>query len=81
MAFKYEPEKVCQKLRCKEMLIHVDNPDAGEGEESLFDPYDAVSFWCECTHKGRGPDGERVHIECCSVGTSRRCFVGIDSLV
>ena len=88
MPFKYDPTKVCQQLRCKEMLIHTDHTSDHTStatddatDEGLFDPYDAVAYWCECTQTGRGPDGERVHMDCCSLGTSRQCFVNIDSIV
>ena len=85
MTFKYDPSKICQKLRCKEMLIHVDKPERaedsiGSNEEGLFDHYDAVAYWCECTQTGRGPDGERVHMNCCSQGTRRECFIDINSI-
>jgi hypothetical protein len=81
MSLRFDPAKICQKLRCKEMLIHVDAPERAEADERLLDPYDAVAYWCECTQTGRGPDGERVHMDFCSLGTDRRCFVGIDDLV
>lgn len=80
MAPRYDPAKLCQNLRCKEMLIQVDTPHLAEDEENLLDPYDAVAYWCESTCTGRGPDGERAHMDCCSSGTDRRCFVGLANL-
>jgi hypothetical protein len=77
---RFDPTKICTKLRCKEMLIHVDNPEYGKDDLGLFDPYDAVAYWCDCTQTGRGPDGERVHVDACSCGTTRSCFVNIESL-
>lgn len=79
MPFQYDPMKVCQKLRCKEMFIH-DGTDTPEEHEHLLDDYDAVAYWCEETQTGRGPDGQQVHKTECSIGCSRSCFVGIESI-
>jgi hypothetical protein len=33
----------------------------------------ATEFWCECTSKGQGPDGDGVGLEECS-DPARTCF-------
>ncbi|MBI4584862.1 MAG: hypothetical protein HY717_12680 [Planctomycetes bacterium] len=75
---RFDPFKICQNLRCKEMMASGNNSEYER--EKLFDDFDAVAYWCACTQTGRGPDGQRVHRKECSVGTRRNCFVGIESL-
>ena len=58
----------CINLSCKSMLVY------GEGFESDPD-YQAgmVDFWCNCTAKGQGPDGEDVSMDLCS-NPERSCY-------
>ncbi len=62
----YRPR--CIHLYCKAMLVF------GEAFES--DPeYQAglTNFWCLCTSKEQGPDGDEVSLEMCS-NPERTCF-------
>jgi hypothetical protein len=62
----YRPR--CMNLYCKSMVVY------GEGFEQ--DPeYQAglTEFWCLCTSKGQGPDGDDVSLDQCS-RTDRECF-------
>ncbi len=55
-------------LCCKSMLVF--------GEDFESDPdYQAgmTDFWCVCTSKGQGPDGDSVSLELCSK-PERCCF-------
>ena len=74
---RLDPSQFCRHLRCKEMFAQ------GENElyhaQNLFDPYDATAFWCAKTQTGRGPDGKRAHVEECSPGCERPCFLGIEA--
>jgi MFS family permease len=45
-----------------------------------YDDFDATAYWCSKTQTPRGPDGERVHLESCSLGCTRACFVSLISL-
>jgi len=62
----YRPR--CKNLCCKSMMVF------GEAFESDPD-YQAgmVDFWCVCTTKGQGPDGDEVSLELCS-NPERECF-------
>jgi hypothetical protein len=63
---EYRPR--CKNLCCKSMLVY------GESFES--DPeYQAGTneFWCLCTSKGAGPDGDDVSLSQCS-NPERGCF-------
>lgn len=63
---EYKPR--CKFLLCKSMLVY------GEAFES--DPeYQAgiTDFWCQCTSKGQGPDGEYVALGDCS-DPQRTCY-------
>ena len=63
---EYKPR--CKFLCCKSMLVY------GEGFES--DPeYQAgmTDFWCQCTSKNPGPDGEHVGLAECS-DPQRSCY-------
>jgi hypothetical protein len=65
-ATPYRPR--CKNLYCKSMLVY--------GEAFLQDPEyqdGAVDFWCLCTSKGQGPDGDGVSLEECS-DPQRGCF-------
>jgi hypothetical protein len=37
--------------------------------------YDATAYWCTCTMKGLGPDGQPVHADRCGIGSGRLCCV------
>jgi hypothetical protein len=62
----YRPR--CKHLCCKSMLVF--------GEAFEADPdYQAgtTDFWCLCTSKGQGPDGDGVSLPQCSE-PGRSCF-------
>jgi hypothetical protein len=62
----YRPR--CRNLYCKSMLVY--------GEAFEQDPeYQAgmTEFWCMCTSKGIGPDGNEVTLSVCS-DPQRGCF-------
>ncbi len=62
----YRPR--CMHLYCKSMAVY------GEGFE--MDPeYQGgmTEFWCLCTSRGQGPDGDGVSLEECST-PERSCF-------
>jgi hypothetical protein len=62
----YRPR--CKHLCCKSMLVY--------GESFMMDPdYQAgtMEFWCSCTTKTLGPDGNSVSLEECS-DSGRSCF-------
>ena len=62
----YRPR--CKNLYCKAMLVY--------GESFEMDPeYQAgmTEFWCLCTSKGQGPDGEEVSLAECT-NPERRCY-------
>lgn len=62
----YRPR--CLHLYCKAMAVH--------GEDFEQDPeYQAgvMEFWCLCTSRGQGPDGDGVSLEeCCN--PERSCY-------
>lgn len=62
----------CSHLRHKGMYV-TSVPDPLDTEHGGH--YDATAFWCTCTMKGLGPDGEPVHAERCIVGSGRGCCV------
>jgi hypothetical protein len=37
-------------------------------EARFFDPYDATAYWCTCTQKALGPDGNPVNPDSCRSG-------------
>lgn len=58
----------CKHLCCKSMLVW--------GESFQLDPeYQAggTEFWCLCTSKSQGPDGDGASLEECS-SPERSCF-------
>jgi len=58
----------CKFLLCKSMLTY--------GEAFETDPeYQAgiTDFWCQCTSKAQGPDGEHVALAECS-NPQRECY-------
>ena len=63
---EYRPR--CMNLSCKSMLVY------GEGFEQDPDYQDGLTeFWCVCTSRGQGPDGDGVSLEECS-NAERPCF-------
>ena len=82
MSARFDPAKVCQKLRCKEMLIFVDHPEfpGNDADADLYGSHDGTCYWCQFTQTGRGPDGEPAHLADCALGTARSCFVSLDSI-
>ena len=63
---EYKPR--CKFLLCKSMLVY------GEAFESDPDYQAGVTdFWCQCTSKGQGPDGEYVDLSDCS-DPQRSCY-------
>jgi hypothetical protein len=63
---EYRPR--CKNLCCKSMLVY------GEAFEQDPDYRDGMTeFWCLCTSKGMGPDGDEVSLARCS-DTGRGCF-------
>jgi hypothetical protein len=62
----YRPR--CKHLYCKSMLVY--------GEAFATDPdfqAGTTEFWCLCTSKAQGPDGDGVSLEDCS-DPQRSCF-------
>jgi hypothetical protein len=62
----YRPR--CRNLYCKSMMVF--------GEDFENDPdYQAglTEFWCLCTSKGQGPDGDEVSLVQCSL-PERSCY-------
>jgi hypothetical protein len=58
----------CSHLRHKGMYVtSVPDPD----ERNFYDRYDATAYWCTCTQKSRGPDGQVAHADTCKPG--REC--------
>jgi hypothetical protein len=63
---EYRPR--CKFLLCKSMLVY--------GEAFETDPeYQAgiTDFWCQCTSRAQGPDGEHVALAECSE-PQRTCY-------
>ncbi len=62
----YRPR--CKNLYCKSMMVF--------GEDFESDPEyveGMTEFWCLCTSKGQGPDGDSVSLPLCS-DPQRGCF-------
>lgn len=58
----------CMYLHCKAMMVY------GEAFESDPDFQAGLTdFWCQCTQKPSGPDGEEVSLDLCS-DSQRGCF-------
>lgn len=58
----------CSHLRHKGMYVFAElTPEAAEYRED----FDATAFWCVCTQRAFGPDGEPVSAEQC--GSARGC--------
>jgi hypothetical protein len=50
-------------------VMTVPDPD----EFKFYDPYDATHYWCTCTQKALGPDGQPVHPSTCHHAGARSC--------
>ena len=62
----YRPR--CKNLYCKSMLVY------GEAFETDPEYQDGLTeFWCLCTSKSAGPDGDDVSLTQCSL-PERGCF-------
>lgn len=63
---EYRPR--CIHLCCKSMMVF--------GENFMSDPeFEAgmTEFWCTCTSKNQGPDGDLVSLESCTE-SERSCY-------
>jgi hypothetical protein len=60
----------CTHLRHKGMYV-TSVPDPGEA--AFCGTYDATAYWCTCTMKGLGPDGQPVHADRCGAHSGRPC--------
>lgn len=58
---------VCAHLRHKSMYVAA----APDDHQRFYDAYDATAYWCTCTMKSIGPDGQPVHQDACKPG--REC--------
>jgi hypothetical protein len=59
----------CTHLRHKGMYVTTPH-----GEDPGVASYaGATAFWCTCTMKGLGPDGEPVSLDRCTMGGGRAC--------
>jgi len=63
----------CSHLRHKGMYV-TSVPDTDE--PGLYGGYDATAYWCTCTMKGLGPDGQPVRPDVCQIGSGRGCCSG-----
>lgn len=65
MSSRHVTERHCAHLRHKGMYVLPDHAqDADDYQEHLG----ASSFWCVCTQKAFGPDGQPVSPEGCCAG-------------
>jgi hypothetical protein len=62
----------CSHLRHKGMYV-LTTPDPGESDPTSYSG--ATAYWCTCTMKGLGPDGQPVSADRCLVGSGRGCCV------
>lgn len=58
----------CRNLSCKSMQVYGENFERDPEYIPGF-----TDFWCACTSKGQGPDGEHVSLEACS-DPQRGCY-------
>ncbi len=58
----------CASLRHKGMYV-TSVSDADEAR--VYDRFDATAYWCTCTQKAWGPDGEPANADSCKSG--REC--------
>jgi hypothetical protein len=63
-------EAHCSHLRHKGMYV-LTTPDPGA--DAFGARPGATAFWCTCTMKGLGPDGEPVSVDRCALSASRGC--------
>jgi len=61
----------CTHLRHKGMYV-TSVPDPGDAGH-CGGHYSATAYWCTCTMKGLGPDGQPVNPEACCAGSGRDC--------
>jgi hypothetical protein len=60
----------CAHLRHKGMyVLSAADPNA----VPFFDDYEATAYWCTCTQKGLGPDGQPARADRCRQGAGRGC--------
>lgn len=64
------PAVHCQHLRHKGMYV-LSTPDPDE--QRFCGSYDATAYWCTCTQKAMGPDGNAVNAKQCVSGGGRGC--------
>ncbi len=63
---EYRPR--CRNLSCKSMMVFGEDFESDpEYQEGMTD------FWCLCTSRGQGPDGDGVSLSLCS-DPQRSCF-------
>jgi hypothetical protein len=65
-------EAHCTHLRHKGMYV-LSAPDPGAA--AFCDAYDATAYWCTCTQKSLGPDGQPVRADRCRHGSGRGCCI------
>jgi hypothetical protein len=63
---EYRPR--CKNLCCKSMMVY---GEAFESDPEYIPGF--TDFWCVCTSKGQGPDGEHVALDACS-DPQRGCY-------
>lgn len=55
----------CSQLRHKGMYVFADeSPETADPTPGI----ESTAYWCACTQKAFGPDGEPVGAHCCTVG-------------
>lgn len=64
----------CTHLRHKGMYV-TSVPDPDEAAHCGGN-YSATAYWCTCTMKGLGPDGQPVRPDACHGGSGRDCCAG-----
>jgi hypothetical protein len=64
------PAVHCAHLRHKGMYV-LSTPDPDE--QRFCGNYEATAYWCTCTQKPLGPDGNIVHPGQCVSGNGRSC--------
>jgi hypothetical protein len=65
------PELHCQHLRHKGMYV-LTTPDP-DGHRFTGGSYEATAYWCTCTQKAVGPDGNPASPTRCAMGGGRTC--------
>jgi hypothetical protein len=56
----------CSHLRHKGMYVFADEGSGTGATQEI----DATAYWCACTQKAFGPDGEPVGAHCCTAERS-----------